>query len=181
MAAFLLPSCLPSSGRPALSVSRGVSARGRSASVLMASSVEDLDGDADIESKMGKEEVARVRSQELNVSIEEYPEWIREFLVPPIALKKRTDLKKIMVIGAGPIIIGQACEFDYSGTQACKALRDEGYSVVLVNSNPATIMTDNDTADRIYIEPLTIEVLEKVMRGDSSSKKQLRLAGKGTR
>uniref|UniRef100_A0A7S3EGL8 Carbamoyl phosphate synthase arginine-specific large chain, chloroplastic n=2 Tax=Rhodosorus marinus TaxID=101924 RepID=A0A7S3EGL8_9RHOD len=163
MAAFLLPSCLPSSGRPALSVSRGVSARGRSASVLMASSMEDLDGDADIESKMGKEEVARVRSQELNVSIEEYPEWIREFLVPPIALKKRTDLKKIMVIGAGPIIIGQACEFDYSGTQACKALRDEGYSVVLVNSNPATIMTDNDTADRIYIEPLTIEVLEKII------------------
>jgi len=78
-------------------------------------------------------------------------------------MPKRTDLKKIMLIGSGPIIIGQACEFDYSGTQACKALREEGYTVVLVNSNPATIMTDPDTADRTYIEPLTWQVVAKVI------------------
>lgn len=76
---------------------------------------------------------------------------------------KRTDIKKILLIGAGAIVIGQGAEFDYSGTQACKALRDEGYSVVLVNSNPATIMTDMDTADRVYVEPLTVDVLEKVI------------------
>ncbi len=78
-------------------------------------------------------------------------------------MPKRTDIKKIMLIGAGPIVIGQACEFDYSGTQACKALREEGYEVVLVNSNPATIMTDPDTADRTYIEPLVWELVEKVI------------------
>jgi hypothetical protein len=70
-------------------------------------------------------------------------------------MPKRTDIHKILIIGAGPIIIGQACEFDYSGTQACKALKEEGYEVVLVNSNPATIMTDPETADRTYIEPVT--------------------------
>jgi len=78
-------------------------------------------------------------------------------------MPKRTDIKKILLIGSGPIIIGQACEFDYSGTQACKALREEGYSVVLVNSNPATIMTDPETADRTYIEPITWEVVEKII------------------
>ncbi len=78
-------------------------------------------------------------------------------------MPKRTDIKKILIIGSGPIIIGQACEFDYSGTQACKALREEGYEVVLVNSNPATIMTDPDTADATYIEPVTPEVLEKII------------------
>jgi carbamoyl-phosphate synthase large subunit len=78
-------------------------------------------------------------------------------------MPKRTDLKKILLIGSGPIIIGQACEFDYSGTQACKALRAEGYTVVLVNSNPATIMTDPEMADRIYIEPITPEFLERVI------------------
>jgi carbamoyl-phosphate synthase large subunit len=78
-------------------------------------------------------------------------------------MPRRTDLKKILLIGSGPIVIGQACEFDYSGTQACKALREEGYIVVLVNSNPATIMTDPDTADRTYIEPITWEVLAKVI------------------
>ena len=78
-------------------------------------------------------------------------------------MPRRDDIKKILLIGSGPIIIGQACEFDYSGTQACKALREEGYEVVLVNSNPATIMTDPDTADRTYIEPLTWEILEKVI------------------
>ena len=77
-------------------------------------------------------------------------------------MPKRKDLEKILVVGAGPIIIGQACEFDYSGTQACKALRDEGYKVVLINSNPATIMTDPDIADKTYIEPITLEVLEKI-------------------
>src|ERR1051326_4322113 len=78
-------------------------------------------------------------------------------------MPKRTDLHKILLIGSGPIVIGQACEFDYSGTQACKALREEGYSVVLVNSNPATIMTDPGTADRTYIEPITWEVVAKII------------------
>jgi carbamoyl-phosphate synthase large subunit len=76
---------------------------------------------------------------------------------------RRDDLRKILLIGSGPIIIGQACEFDYSGTQACKALREEGYEVVLVNSNPATIMTDPATADRTYIEPLTWPIVAKVI------------------
>src|SRR5262245_56478707 len=79
------------------------------------------------------------------------------------AMPRRDDLKKILIIGSGPIVIGQACEFDYSGTQACKALREEGYEVVLVNSNPATIMTDPATADRTYIEPLTWEMVAKVI------------------
>lgn len=78
-------------------------------------------------------------------------------------MSKRTDIKTILIIGSGPIVIGQACEFDYSGTQACKALKEEGYRVVLVNSNPATIMTDPDFADVTYIEPLTPEVLEKII------------------
>ena len=78
-------------------------------------------------------------------------------------MPKRTDIKKVLIIGSGPIIIGQACEFDYSGTQACKALKEEGYSVVLVNSNPATIMTDPEFANATYIEPITVEVLEKVI------------------
>jgi carbamoyl-phosphate synthase large subunit len=79
-------------------------------------------------------------------------------------MPKRTDIKKILLIGSGPIVIGQACEFDYSGTQACKALREEGYKVVLVNSNPATIMTDPETADSTYIEPLTADFLEMIIR-----------------
>ena len=78
-------------------------------------------------------------------------------------MPKRTDISSIMIIGAGPIVIGQACEFDYSGTQACKALRAEGFEVVLVNSNPASIMTDPDMADRTYIEPLTPEVVARVI------------------
>ncbi|MEM7313108.1 MAG: carbamoyl-phosphate synthase large subunit, partial [Planctomycetota bacterium] len=78
-------------------------------------------------------------------------------------MPRRTDIKKIMLIGSGPIVIGQACEFDYSGTQACKALREEGYEVVLINSNPATIMTDPGTADQTYIEPLTWEIAAKVI------------------
>src|SRR5713101_2067225 len=78
-------------------------------------------------------------------------------------MPKRTDLRSILLIGSGPIVIGQACEFDYSGTQACKALKEEGYRVILVNSNPATIMTDPGFADRTYIEPLTVEVVDKIL------------------
>ena len=78
-------------------------------------------------------------------------------------MPKRTDIKTILIIGAGPIVIGQACEFDYSGAQACKALRDEGYRVVLVNSNPATIMTDPDMADAVYIEPINWQTVEKII------------------
>ena len=78
-------------------------------------------------------------------------------------MPKRTDIKKILILGAGPIVIGQACEFDYSGTQACRALREEGYEVILVNSNPATIMTDPDVADVTYIEPIQWKVVENII------------------
>ena len=78
-------------------------------------------------------------------------------------MAKRTDLSTILIIGAGPIVIGQACEFDYSGVQACKALREEGYKVILINSNPATIMTDPATADVTYIEPITWQTVEKII------------------
>ena len=78
-------------------------------------------------------------------------------------MPKRTDLETILIIGSGPIVIGQACEFDYSGTQACKALREEGYRVILVNSNPATIMTDPEFADVTYIEPLTVDMVGKII------------------
>src|SRR5437773_7980040 len=78
-------------------------------------------------------------------------------------MPKRTDISSILIIGAGPIVIGQACEFDYSGTQACKALKAEGYRVVLINSNPATIMTDPDLADATYIEPITPEIVAKII------------------
>src|SRR5574337_1503526 len=78
-------------------------------------------------------------------------------------MPKRTDIEKILIIGSGPIVIGQACEFDYSGTQACKALREEGYRVILVNSNPATIMTDPETANRTYLEPLTVPMLSQII------------------
>ena len=84
-------------------------------------------------------------------------------------MPKRSDLKSILIIGAGPIVIGQACEFDYSGTQACKALKEEGYRVILVNSNPATIMTDPEFADVTYIEPLTVEMLEKIIAAERPS------------
>src|SRR5213082_1168220 len=81
-------------------------------------------------------------------------------------MPKRSDIHSVLIIGAGPIVIGQACEFDYSGTQACKALKEEGYRVVLVNSNPATIMTDPEFADRTYIEPITPEVVEKIIEAE---------------
>src|SRR3974377_2334049 len=82
-------------------------------------------------------------------------------------MPKRTDISKILILGSGPIVIGQSAEFDYSGTQACKALKAEGYEVVLANSNPATIMTDPEFADRTYIEPLTREYLEEIIRVES--------------
>ena len=78
-------------------------------------------------------------------------------------MPRRTDIRKILIIGSGPIVIGQACEFDYSGTQACKALRAEGLEVILVNSNPATIMTDPELADRTYVEPLTPDILAAII------------------
>lgn len=81
-------------------------------------------------------------------------------------MPRRTDIHRIFLIGSGPIVIGQACEFDYSGTQACRALKDEGYEVVLLNSNPATIMTDPDLADRTYVEPMTVEVVEAIFQRD---------------
>src|ERR1700735_4930665 len=81
-------------------------------------------------------------------------------------MPKRTDIKSILIVGAGPIVIGQACEFDYSGAQACKALREEGYRVILVNSNPATIMTDPGLADATYIEPITPEMVEKIIAAE---------------
>ncbi len=79
-------------------------------------------------------------------------------------MPKRTDIKKILVIGSGPIVIGQAAEFDYAGTQACLALKEEGYEVILCNSNPATIMTDTAIADKVYMEPLTLEYTAKIIR-----------------
>ena len=94
-------------------------------------------------------------------------------------MPKRTDIHSVLIIGAGPIIIGQACEFDYSGTQACKALKEEGYRVILVNSNPATIMTDPEFADRTYIEPITPECLDKIIARESEELKRLGVAAGG--
>ena len=79
-------------------------------------------------------------------------------------MPRREDIQSVLIIGAGPIVIGQACEFDYSGTQACKALREEGYRVILANSNPATIMTDPSSADAVYIEPIDWRTLERIIR-----------------
>src|SRR5580698_5428132 len=92
-------------------------------------------------------------------------------------MPKRTDIHSVLIIGAGPIIIGQACEFDYSGTQACKALKEEGYRVVLVNSNPATIMTDPEFADRTYIEPITPEAVEKIIAREQEEIRKLMAIG----
>ncbi|MHB1239375.1 MAG: carbamoyl phosphate synthase preATP-grasp domain-containing protein, partial [Gammaproteobacteria bacterium] len=78
-------------------------------------------------------------------------------------MPKRTDIKSVLIIGAGPIVIGQACEFDYSGVQACRALREEGYRVILVNSNPATVMTDSESADAVYIEPIRWPVVARII------------------
>ena len=82
-------------------------------------------------------------------------------------MPRRTDLESILILGSGPIIIGQACEFDYSGTQAVRALKEDGYRVILVNSNPATIMTDPDLADRTYVEPLTADWVERVIEREN--------------
>ena len=93
-------------------------------------------------------------------------------------MPKRTDIHSVLIIGAGPIIIGQACEFDYSGTQACKALKEEGYRVILVNSNPATIMTDPEFADRTYLEPITPECIEKIIAREVEEMKRIKANGK---
>ena len=81
-------------------------------------------------------------------------------------MPRRADIHSILLIGAGPIVIGQACEFDYSGVQACKALMEEGYRVILVNSNPATIMTDPEIAHKTYVEPITVPILEKIIASE---------------
>src|SRR6201985_2710217 len=91
-------------------------------------------------------------------------------------MPKRTDIKSILIIGARPIVIGQACEFDYSGAQACKALRAEGYRIILINSNPATIMTDPDLADATYIEPITPEIVAKVIEREKNAHPNERMA-----
>src|SRR5574337_477957 len=91
-------------------------------------------------------------------------------------MPRRADLDAILIIGAGPIVIGQACEFDYSGAQACKALREEGYRVVLVNSNPATIMTDPEMADATYVEPITASMLERVIAKERRERPGERMA-----
>ncbi len=91
-------------------------------------------------------------------------------------MPKRTDIKSILIIGAGPIVIGQACEFDYSGTQACKALKAEGYRIVLVNSNPATIMTDPELADATYVEPITPEIVAKIIAQERTARPDDKLA-----
>src|ERR1041384_7902695 len=93
-------------------------------------------------------------------------------------MPKRADIHSVLIIGAGPIIIGQACEFDYSGTQACKALREEGYRVILVNSNPATIMTDPEFADRTYVEPITPECVEKIISREKEEMARMGAKGK---
>src|SRR5216117_1198947 len=92
-------------------------------------------------------------------------------------MPKRTDISSILIIGAGPIVIGQACEFDYSGVQACKALRAEGYRIVLVNSNPATIMTDPAFSDRTYIEPITPEAVRKIIKKEAELAKEAAARG----
>src|SRR5438445_10553907 len=93
-------------------------------------------------------------------------------------MPKRTDIHSVLIIGAGPMIIGQACGFDYSGTQACKALREENYRVVLVNSNPATIMTDPEFADHTYIEPITPECVEKIIVREQEAMRRMGAKGK---
>ena len=93
-------------------------------------------------------------------------------------MPKRTDIHSVLIVGAGPIVIGQACEFDYSGTQACKALREEGFRVILVNSNPATIMTDPEFADRTYIEPITTECVEKIIARETAAMQAAQVTGK---
>ena len=92
-------------------------------------------------------------------------------------MPRRNDIAKILIIGSGPIVIGQSAEFDYSGTQACKALKSEGYEVVLVNSNPATIMTDPEMADRTYIEPLTRTYLDEILRVEAEMLRESRRPG----
>src|SRR5207247_6020839 len=107
----------------------------------------------------------RVRPAADRMPVPRFPRDVRliSFTVRAAQMPRNNELNKILLIGSGPIVIGQGCEFDYSGVQACKALREEGYEVVLVNSNPATIMTDPEFADRTYVEPITPEVIEAIM------------------
>ncbi|MGD0412957.1 MAG: carbamoyl-phosphate synthase subunit L, partial [Verrucomicrobiota bacterium] len=93
-------------------------------------------------------------------------------------MPKRSDIHSVLIIGAGPIVIGQACEFDYSGTQACKALHEEGFRIVLVNSNPATIMTDPEFADRTYLEPITPEAVDKIIAREAEEMRRTGAQGK---
>ena len=90
-------------------------------------------------------------------------------------MPKRTDIESVLIIGAGPIVIGQACEFDYSGAQACKALKEEGFRVILVNSNPATIMTDPEMADSVYIDPVQWAALERIIEKNGDKDRRFRL------
>ncbi len=94
----------------------------------------------------------------------EFMELLKQQQKGEYNMPKRTDIKNILVIGSGPIVIGQAAEFDYAGTQACLALKEEGYRVILINSNPATIMTDTEIADKVYIEPITLEFVSRIIR-----------------
>ena len=94
-------------------------------------------------------------------------------------MPRNPEVKKVLVIGSGPIVIGQAAEFDYAGTQACRSLKEEGMEVVLVNSNPATIMTDGDIADKVYIEPLTVKVLEQIIEKEKPDSVLPTLGGTG--
>jgi carbamoyl-phosphate synthase large subunit len=126
---------------------------------------------------------ARIRSSCANIvtraaSLKRADNAGRMLLILPAFMPKRTDIHSVLIIGAGPIIIGQACEFDYSGTQACKALKEEGYRVILVNSNPATIMTDPEFADRTYIEPITPECVEKIIAREIDELKRIGAQGK---
>ncbi|KAA8491831.1 Carbamoyl-phosphate synthase large chain [Porphyridium purpureum] len=166
-------------------LANGATCRARCVRVRMAADQDDTDGllnrsklDLDAPDMITSENAFELKGQDMLDALQKdwdydavqkrhfdadgnfIPPWVA--YAPP-EVKARTDLKKILLIGAGPIVIGQACEFDYSGTQACKALRDLGYEVVLVNSNPATIMTDPETAERTYIEPLNVEVLEAII------------------
>src|SRR6202795_4404814 len=104
--------------------------------------------------------------------------YVLRLTLHALPMPKRTDIHSVLIIGAGPIIIGQACEFDYSGTQACKALREEGYRVVLINSNPATIMTDPEFAERTSLEPITPECVEKIIIREKAEMQRLGAQGK---
>ncbi len=128
-----------------------------------------------VKPRCGKRQSAGAVGHALKFGTDNRP---RMRFIPRAFMPKRTDIHSVLIIGAGPIIIGQACEFDYSGTQACKALKEEGYRVILVNSNPATIMTDPEFADRTYLEPITPECIEKIIAREVEEMKRLKANGK---